>query len=326
MPEVMGAVPFIESQALVQSEKEMTGVQLIGIDVDYEKDISPLASAMVQGELSDLARQKYQIVISQGLAFRLGVAVGDSVRLSVLEGARYTPMGQMPSQRKFKVVGLFNMGSEADLSYVYVHAPDAARLIRQPVDSAEGIRLYLTDAYLANAVVQQLQTNGLWQGWTIHSWQVSYGGLFAAVKMEKGMMWLLLLLIIAVAAFNIVSALFLIVASKQSDVAILQTLGLSPGQITQIFLVQGCAQGLLGALLGTVIGLVVTLNLNSLLKFSEIVVVATPGYSNSSLPVDIQFGQVAWVFVLAVCMSFLATLYPARQAAAVMPAEALRYE
>lgn len=326
LPQVKGAVPFIESQALIQSETEMTGVQMIGLDPNLEQGISPVADSMTVGELSDLTLHKYQVILSQALASRLGVGIGDSVRLSVMEGARYTPMGQVPNQRKFVVAGLFYMGSEADLAYVYISIKDAARMVRTKPGYAEGLRLYLDDAFAANTLVSQLKQQPHWQQWQIESWQKTHGDLFDAVKMEKGMMWLLLLLIIGVAAFNIVSALFLIVANKQSDVAILQTLGLTPGQITQIFMVQGCAQGLLGACLGTALGLLATYNLDWILQTFGISVVPTPGYSAQSLPVDVQFTQVAGMFMLAICMSFLATLYPARQAAAVMPAEALRYE
>ncbi|MCM2679938.1 lipoprotein-releasing ABC transporter permease subunit [Echinimonas agarilytica] len=325
-PNVLGAVPFIESQALVQSSSQMTGVQMIGIDVATEQGVSPLSRSMVRGELSDLTLHKYQILMSRVLASKLGVSVGDSVRLSVLEGARYTPVGQVPNQRRFVVGGLFDMGSEADYSYVYVSMKDAARMTRKPAGSAEGIRLYLTDAFLADTLVGEFSRSTQWQDWIIHSWQISHGDLFSAVKMEKAMMWLLLLLIIGVAAFNIVSALFLIVANKQSDVAILQTLGLTPQQITQVFMVQGCAQGVLGAIMGTFVGLLAAANLDVVLAAARIQVVATPGYGAYSLPVDIQYTQVAAVAALAVCMSFLATLYPARQAASVMPAEALRYD
>ena len=304
----------------------MTGVQLIGIDPEQELGVSPVAQAMTVGTLTELTRHKYQIILSQALAHRLEVGVGDAVRLSVMKGARYTPIGQVPNQRKFIVAGLFHMGSEADLAYVYVAIRDAARMIRTQPDKAEGLRLYLQDAFAADALVSKLRRDPNWQDWTIHSWQKTHGDLFAAVKMEKGMMWLLLLLIIGVAAFNIVSALFLIVANKQADVAILQTLGLTPGQITQVFMVQGCAQGLFGATLGTLLGLLATYNLDWVLQTLGISVVPTPGYSTQSLPVDIQYTQVVGMFMLAVCMSFLATLYPAKQAAAVMPAEALRHE
>lgn len=323
---VTGATPFIESQALIQSESEMTGVKMIGINPEAERGISALSHAMVAGELTDLTKHKYQVILSQALAYKLGISIGDSVRLSVMKGARYTPMGQMPSQRRFVVAGLFHLGSEADLAYVYVGLNDAARMIRTRAGHAEGVRLYLHDAFQAERVSQEFQQSSAWKGWNIESWQLSYGDLFAAVKMEKGMMWLLLLLIIAVAAFNIVSALFLIVANKQADVAILQTLGLTPSQITQIFMVQGCAQGVLGALLGTGLGLLAAMNLDAILHTTGMQVAATPGYSSQSLPVDIQTAQICWIVTLAICMSFLATLYPARQAAAVMPAEALRYE
>lgn len=323
---VKGAVPFVESQAIIQSRHKMSGVQLLGIAPSYEQQLTPLANAMVQGELNDLTQQKYAVVISRAMARKLGIGVGSSVRLSVMEGARHTPFGQLPNQRKFQVVGLYQMGSEADLQFVYTNIDDAARMVRQVRGTAEGIRLYLTDAFWAPDVVAQLQQQDIWQDWQIDSWQRSHGDLFAAVSMEKNMMWFMLLLIIAVAAFNIISSLFLIVSNKQGEVAILQTLGLSRAQVTQVFMIQGCAQGLIGALLGTLLGLLLVTNLDAVIASLGIRVVATPGYDAFSLPVDIRYGQICLIALLAVALSFIATLYPARQAAAIKPAEALRYD
>ncbi|GGA77562.1 transporter [Neiella marina] len=321
---VKGVVPFVESQAIIQSSQQMAGVQLIGIDASYEQQVSPLPAAMLEGSIAELADTKYGIVISRALARKLGVGVGQRIRLSVMEGARHTPFGQMPNQRKFTIVGLFQMGSEADLQFAYARLTDTARLIRQAPGSAEGLRLYLTDAFLAPQVVNAIDTN--FKDMEVTSWQQSHGDLFAAVSMEKKMMWFMLLLIIAVAAFNIISALFLIVANKQGEVAILQTLGLSPAQITQVFMIQGCAQGVIGALVGTITGLVVVFNLDAVLALTGIQVVATPGYDAFSLPVDLRYSQIIAIAFMAILLSFVATLYPARQAASIEPAEALRYD
>ncbi|SHI14315.1 lipoprotein-releasing ABC transporter permease subunit [Ferrimonas marina] len=320
LPRVKAQVPILATEAMVMRGREMGGVQLLGIDPVVEADHSTIADAMIQGEYRALQGGQYGLLLGAQLAARLGVYTGDSVRVIAAEGARYTPLGRVPSQRNFTVQGIFSLGSEVDQSLALIHIDDAERLLRQK----PGIRLYLEDAFDAPRISAALAQS--WRDWDqppgISDWRSQYGQLFAAVKMEKRMMSLLLGLIIAVAAFNIVSALVMMVTDKTADVAILKTQGLGRTKVMGIFAVQGMSSSVLGTLLGLALGLLLALNLQPVLDLLGIWLLP-PG---QPLPVIIDFEQVALVVFGALGLSFLATLYPAWRASHVNPAEVLRYE
>ncbi len=315
-PQIAAQVPLLSSEALLSVEGGLSGVQLMGIDPQFEQTASPLSGAMVHGSLADLQAGEYQMVIGSALARRLNVWPGDTVRVMTAAGSRYTPMGRVPGQRLFTITGIYQLGSEIDGAMALIHLEDAQRLLRQSADS----RLYLHDAFAAPQLAQQLSQQ--YPQLTISDWRERYGQLFAAVKMEKRMMALLLGLIIAVAAFNIVSALVMMVTDKTADIAILKTQGFSRGQVMQVFCVQGMSSALLGTLLGSIIGLLLAWDLQPLLAALGIWLLP----AEQTLPVLIDYSQLALVVTGALLLSFSATLYPAWRASQINPAEVLRYE
>ncbi|MBW3166311.1 lipoprotein-releasing ABC transporter permease subunit [Ferrimonas balearica] len=320
-PRIRGAVPMLTSEAMVQRGSELGGVQLLGIDPDTEAPLSVVTSHMLYGQLKDLSPGDYHIILGSQLARRLNVLPGDRVRVMTAQGARYTPMGRVPAQRQFTVAGVFELGSDIDKGLALVNLSDAERLLRQSPD----LRLYLNDAFDAPLLSAELAAKApqqLGETLTLTDWRSQYGQLFSAVKMEKRMMSLLLGLIIAVAAFNIVSALVMMVTDKTADVAILKTLGLSRGQVMGIFSVQGMSSSALGTLVGLTVGLLLANHLQPVLSLLGIWLLP-PG---QPLPVIIDPVQVASVVGGALSLSFLATLYPAWRASQVNPAEILRYE
>ncbi|WP_298439312.1 lipoprotein-releasing ABC transporter permease subunit [uncultured Ferrimonas sp.] len=313
---IKAQVPMLTSEALLSQGSSMAGAQLLGIDPALEQTVSPLASAMLQGQLSHLQAGKYRIVLGSALANKLNVWSGDTVRVMTAGGARYTPMGRVPGQRLFTVAAVFELGAEVDQAMALIHISDAKRLLRQPAQS----RLYLYDAFTAPQLSAELSQQ--YPQLQVEDWRARYGQLFAAVKMEKRMMSLLLGLIIAVAAFNIVSALVMMVTDKTADMAILKTQGFGRGAIMQVFSVQGMSSAALGTGIGAAIGLLLAWDLQPILTALGIWLLP-PG---QPLPVLIDYRQVALVVMGALALSFLATLYPAWRASHVNPAEVLRHE
>ncbi|WP_206484321.1 lipoprotein-releasing ABC transporter permease subunit [Thalassotalea sp. G2M2-11] len=321
LPHVKDVTPLIESEALVLSNTQLQGVLMQGVMPSQEKD-KIVNSQMIVGDLS-LLSQPYTMVIGQSLAQQLAVQVGDKVRLVLPHKTLFTPMGRIPMQRTFTLVGLFNVGSQVDDSVVYIHSRDAAKLLRRSGDGISQLRLYLDDAFAAESVINARPDSLNYLTFT--SWNTTQGRLFSAVKMEKNMMWLMLSLIVAVATFNIVSALVMVVIDKQGEIAILQTFGMTRAGIVKIFISQGVINGFWGVLLGTIIGIVLTLNLNSVIELLGVSVLGA-GYSTQALPIDLQWSHVAIIALTALIMSFLATLYPAFRASNTLPAEVLRNE
>ena len=325
-PNVLQVTPFLESEALIQSSTALQGVLMQGINVDYEQD-NIINKEMVMGGLANLTSTPYAVVIGQSLARKLKVTLGDEVRLVLPNKSIFTPMGRIPVQRVFIVGGIFNVGSQVDESMVYVASKYGAKLLRRKGDGIDKLRLYLDDAFNANQVEQHLlsqqKDNQLPAQLTFTVWSESQGVLFSAVSMEKNMMWLMLSLIVAVAAFNIVSALVMVVIDKKGEIGILQTLGLTRGGIVRIFITQGMVNGLWGIILGSICGVLLTLNLNSIVS---VLGVNLLGVGMQHLPIQLEIADVLTIVLAALAMSFTATLYPAYKASTTHPAEVLRNE
>ena len=320
--------PFLSSEALIQSSQNLQGVLLQGIDPEFEQD-NIINQSMLSGSLYSLSEQAYTIVIGRSLANKLKVSLHDSVRLVLPNKMLFTPMGRIPVQRKFVVSGIFDVGSQVDDAMVYVHSKYGAKLLRRKGDGIDQLRLYLDDAFNAKKVVDKLTAINSKEfpiaKLSFTTWSDSQGALFSAVNMEKKMMWLMLSLIVAVAAFNIVSALVMVVVEKQGEIGILQTLGLSRIGIVKIFITQGMVNGLWGVTFGGVFGVLMALNLNEILSVLGLNILGN-GYAMQALPVQLEPINVVVIIFSALAMSFIATLYPAFQASQTQPAEVLRNE
>lgn len=324
-PNVLNATPYLENEALIQSKSQLRGVLMQGIYPKFESAQSSIRENMTVGALSDLQPGKFNIVMGVRLAQELGIRIGDKVRLVLPTKTIFTPMGRVPVQRTFTLVGAFQLGSQVDDKMILIHGKDAAKLLRHKGDGIDKIRLYLDDAFHAQQVSNELQAKAQFSYLEMHTWTKSQGKLFQAVQLEKNMMWLMLSLIIAVAAFNIVSSLVMVVMDKQGEIGILKTLGMQPIQILKIFITQGMVNGLWGTAIGAVLGVVFTLNINSILSVFGVNVLGN-GFVMQTLPIDLQFEQVIFIIFSAIIMSFTATLYPAYRASKTQPAEVLRHE
>ncbi|PAU38416.1 lipoprotein-releasing system transmembrane subunit LolC [Vibrio coralliilyticus] len=307
--------PIVQSEAVIQSSDNLSAGLLIGIK---PSDHDPIESHLIAGRLSSLQAGKYQVFIGHTLARAMDVSLGDKVRLMVTSASQFTPLGRIPSQRIFTVAGIYNTGSDVDGQLMLTHIDDAARLLRFKKDTITGWRLFFDDPF----VVGELSKQPLPEGWQWQDWRDQRGELFQAVRMEKNMMGLMLGLIVGVAAFNIISALIMVVMEKQSEVAILKTQGMTDRQVLAIFMVQGASSGVIGALFGGTLGVLLANNINALLESAGIALFAVGG----ELPIVINPTQISIVVALAIALSLLATLFPSYRASSVKPAEALRYE
>lgn len=325
---IQQVTPFLSSEALIQSSVNLQGVLLQGIIPEFEQQ-NIINTHMVSGTLSSLSEQAYRIVIGRSLANKLKVSMQDTVRLVLPNKTIFTPMGRVPVQRNFIISGIFDVGSQVDDAMVYVHSEYGAKLLRRKGDGIDQLRLYLDDAFNAKQVVNALTLSNQLDfpitPLTFTTWKDSQGALFSAVNMEKKMMWLMLSLIVAVAAFNIVSALVMVVVEKQGEIGILQTLGLSRMGIVKIFITQGMVNGLWGVTLGSFFGVLIALNLNEILATFGLNILGA-GYAAQSLPVRLEVYNVLVIVLSALAMCFFATLYPAFQASKTQPAEVLRNE
>ncbi len=325
---VNGVTPINLSSAMLQGRHNLTAVALQGIDPDTDTALNPIVGAMRYGTFDSLTSGSYNIIMGTALANQLGLQLGDKVRVLSAQRSIYTPLGRMPNQRKFTLSGVFDMQSQADTSIALININDAARLLRYPKQSVGEIRLYLNDAFASDRVANSVETllGDANNQTTVITWRQQFGELFAAVKMEKNMMWLMLGLIIAVAAFNIISALVLLVTEKQTDIAILSTLGLSRSKIALIFIAQGTLNGLLGTLIGLLLGLGLTAELNSIINALGLGSLANPVDPSAGLPIIIVPQQIVMLVLGTVAITILATLYPSFKAGQTDPAEALKHE
>jgi lipoprotein-releasing system permease protein len=327
-PKVVGAAPFVEIQSMLMNAGRTQAALLRGILPAQEDAVSDLREDMVTGSVDSLTPGGFNIVLGRELAAVLGVGLGDKVTVVTPE-LNATPVGVMPRLKAFTVVGLFEVGmSDYDRGAGFMHMEDAARLMRLG-DAAEGVRLKLTDMWDAPLIAREIQysLDGLYR---VSDWTQVHRNFFAALRTEKRMMSIILFLIVAVAAFNIVSTLVMVVTDKRADIAVLRTLGASPGRIMAIFMVQGTAIGVFGTLLGVIGGVLLGWNVESIVASIESlfdVHFLDPGiYYISVLPSDVRAGDVIRIASGAFLMTVLATLYPAWRAARTDPAEALRYE
>ncbi|HQX91139.1 MAG TPA: lipoprotein-releasing ABC transporter permease subunit [Thermomonas sp.] len=326
-PRVAGAAPYIEKEALISAANNQPAMLRAVIPAEEGK-VSVLPQKMVQGTLTQLTPGSFSIVLGRELALWLGVGVGDDV-IVTLADFRSTPVGGVQTMKRFKVSGIFEAGyNEFDKGLAVVNLADLQRVLRMGA-GVTGVRLRLHDMDQAFAVARALALK-LKGPYRVSDWSEENANLFRALKMEKTVMAILLSLIIAMGAFNLVSSQVMLVTDKQADIAILRTLGLTPAQVMQVFMVQGSLIGVIGTVVGVIGGIVLTLNLGAILKGIEhlfgIQLLPEDVYYITGLPTDLQSSDVVTIACVALAMAFLATLYPAWRAARTAPAEALRYE
>ncbi len=322
---VVGAAPFTQLQGMLTAQGQVSGIMVTGIEPEYERKVSIIQNHMVAGNLDDLKKGEFGIVLGKQMTDALGLGVGDSITL-VLPEATPSPAGVVPRFKRFKIVGIFSIGAEVDSMMGYIALYDASTLLRLP-DGAQGVRMKLDDIFaapkVANEIVSDLPGNFYASDWTY-----THGNLFSAIQMEKAMVSLLLFLIVLVAAFNIVSSLVMVVTDKKADIAILRTLGASPSTITKIFMVQGTVIGVIGTVAGAILGVVFASNISGLMGWlnNTLGLNLFDAYFINYLPSHLRWQDVAVIVSLSLLLSFLATIYPALRAAKIQPAEALRYE
>jgi lipoprotein-releasing system permease protein len=327
-PHVQATAPYVLGQAMLSAGDVNRGTLVRGVDPKLEETVADFGAHMREGALSDLKPGGFGIVLGAELARSLGARVGDSVVVITPQGT-VTPAGTLPRVKSFHVVGVFEIGMfEFDSGLALIDLADAQKLYRMD-DTVSGVRLKLDDLFAAPAVARALLP-ALPIDAEVRDWTLSHANFFRAVAIEKRMMFLILTLIVAVAAFNIVSAQMMVVTDKQADIAILRTQGASPASILAIFVIQGALVGSLGTLLGLAGGLALALNIETVVPFVEHVLgiqfLDKSVYYISELPSQVQRADVILVAAIALALTLLATLYPSWRAARVNPAEALRYE
>ncbi|MGB4498312.1 MAG: lipoprotein-releasing ABC transporter permease subunit [Methylococcaceae bacterium] len=327
-PHIQGTAPFINGQVMINADRRVSGTMLSGILPENEAKVSEVASKMKEGKLTDLVAGEYGIVLGSELANYLGVVVGDKITV-ISPQVNSTPAGVVPRMRRFTIIGSFQVGMyEYDRNMALIHLDDAAKLFR--LDSAvSGLRIKLDDLFNAPKITHEL-SQALYNNYYVSDWTLAHSNFFRAIQTEKTVMFIILLLIVAVAAFNIVSTLVMVVTDKRGDIAILKTQGLTSPSVMGIFMVLGAIIGAVGTVIGTIFGVLLALNVETIVpaieKFFNVQFMAADVYYISELPSKLVWTDVYSIAGMAFFLSLLATIYPAWQAAKINPAEVLRYE
>ncbi|HHZ70045.1 MAG TPA: lipoprotein-releasing ABC transporter permease subunit [Methylococcaceae bacterium] len=325
---ILGSAPFVDGQVMISSGQRVSGTLVRGVYPEYESGVSAIAEKMITGSLDLLMAGDYGIVLGVELAGYLGVSVGDRVTV-ISPQLNTTPAGILPRLRRFTVVGFFKVGMyEYDRNMAVMHLSDAAKLFRL-TGSVSGLRLKLDDLFMAPVIARTLADKFYGQ-YRVSDWTQSHSNFFRAIQTEKRVMFIILLLIVAVAAFNIVSTLVMVVTDKRGEIAILRTQGLTPKSVMGIFIILGLMIGLIGTGLGIIGGLALALNIETIVpaieSFLGVQFLAADVYYISDLPSKLIWSDVWVISIMSFSLTLLATLYPAWQASRVNPAEVLRYE
>jgi lipoprotein-releasing system permease protein len=327
-PRVVNTAPFVEGQAMLNQGSRVRGTQIRGVDPALEPKVSSIGNKIIQGRFDSLQPGSYGIILGKDLAIAMGVGTGDKITV-ITPHVTPTPAGVIPRLKRLTVSGVFEIGMyEYDSALAIMNIEDAANLFRIP-GKVTGLRLQLDDVYQAPRITRELLQT-LPAEYRAADWTYQHANFFRALKTEKTVMFVILMLIVAVAAFNIVSTLVMMVTDKYADIAILRTLGMSPGGIMGIFMVQGIVIGLIGTILGVIGGVILALNVSNIIAWIETILgyqfLPAEVYYISDLPSDLHWNDVTVIGITAFVLSILSTIYPSWRAAQVKPAEALRYD
>lgn len=327
-PRVVSSAPFVEGQAMLNQGSRVRGTQIRGIDPTLEPKVSSIGEKIIQGRFDALQPGRYGIILGKDLAIAMGVGTGDKITV-ITPHVTPTPAGVIPRLKRLTVAGIFEIGMyEYDSALAIMHIDDAANLFRIP-GKVTGLRLQLDDVYQAPRITRDLLQT-LPAEYRAADWTYQHANFFRALKTEKTVMFVILMLIVAVAAFNIVSTLVMMVTDKHADIAILRTLGMLPRDIMGIFMVQGIIIGLIGTLLGVIGGVILALNVSNIIAGIETLLgyqfLPAEVYYISDLPSDLHWNDVTVIGITAFILSIISTIYPSWRAAQVKPAEALRYD
>jgi lipoprotein-releasing system permease protein len=326
-PDIVGVAPYFHAEGMLVKDKRVNGTIIRGILPDEEPKVSTVTQTMIYGDINNLRAGEFNIVLGKELARKLGLIIGDKVTL-IAPQANVTPAGILPRLKRFTLVGIFEVGMhEFDSALALIHMDDALRLFRKA--GPTGLRLKTNDILKAPVISREIVAQIPGHYWVV-DWTQQHANFFRALKTEKTVMFVILLLIVAVAAFNIISTLVMMVSDKQADIAVLRTLGASPGSILKIFMIQGTLIGFVGISLGVIGGVWLASNIETIVPAIESLIgykfLSADVYYISDLPSDMHWDDVITISIVAFVLCLLATIYPALRAAATQPAEALRYE